>query len=84
MSWRRGKRCSSKRGIAWKLYRHKIAVILEGFEPSISGPQAAPSGPKRLILSGIPYAASTSCWVTRNWCPFGFVLKIILAPYFLL
>ena len=64
MSWGRGKRYSSKGGLAWKLYKHKIAVFFGGFEPSISGPQAATKG---LILSGIPYAASTPCWVTRNW-----------------
>jgi hypothetical protein len=58
MSWTRGKRCSSKGGIAWELYRHKTAVFSE---PSTAAP------PKRLTLSGISCAASTPCRVTSGW-----------------
>jgi hypothetical protein len=47
MSWMRGKRCSSKGGIAWELYRHKTAVFSEGLSPSTKAPKAAP---KRLTL----------------------------------
>jgi hypothetical protein len=42
MSWMRGKRCSSKGGIAWELYRHKTAAFSEGLSP----PQRPPSGPQ--------------------------------------
>jgi len=42
MSWTRGKRCSSKGGIAWELYRHKTAVFSEGLSPSTEAPKAAP------------------------------------------
>src|ERR1700730_11134811 len=48
MSWMRGKRYSSKGGIAWELYRHKTAVFLEGLRPPPQrpsrGPQAAHVG----------------------------------------
>jgi hypothetical protein len=46
MSWRRGKRCSSKGGIAWELYRHKTAAFSEGFKPSTAAPKRPPSGPQ--------------------------------------
>jgi len=33
VSWMRGRRCSSKGGIAWELYRRKTAVFSEGLGP---------------------------------------------------
>jgi hypothetical protein len=42
MSWMRGKRCSSKGGIAWKLSRHKTAIFSEGLSPSTEVPKAPP------------------------------------------
>ena len=51
------KRCSSERGVACELYKHKTAVFSEGLSLRQRPPKAAP---KRLTLLGILYAASDS------------------------
>ena len=76
MSWTRGKRCSSKEGIAWELYRHKTAVFSEG----LSRRQRPPSD-SRYQVSHMPRRLPA---LLRGASPSSFVLKIILAPCFVL
>jgi hypothetical protein len=79
MSWMRGKRCSSKGGIAWELYRPQDSGLFGGVKPSTEALKAAP---KRLTLSSESHMPRRLPAVLRVAGPSSFVLKIILAPCF--
>ena len=82
ISWMRGKRCSSKGGIAWELYRHKTAVFSEGLSPPQRPSSGPPTAPKRLTLSSESHIPRRLPAVLRVAGPSSSVLKIILAPRF--